>query len=64
MDQAAVNGAQVFYFNEFDIQDEWMQGLLNGAPYLCSALIGCWVRLKKYSNPPQMATDLSSPMHP
>jgi len=42
MDQTAVNGAQVFYFLEFDIQDPWMQGLLNGAPYLCSCLIGCW----------------------
>ncbi|KAF1361692.1 MFS general substrate transporter [Lizonia empirigonia] len=29
MYQTAVNGAQ-------------LQGLLNGAPYLCSALIGCW----------------------
>lgn len=58
MDQTAVNGAQVrsnefgraqrliqwqgFYFEEFDITDPWLQGLLNGAPYLCSAAIGCW----------------------
>ncbi|RYP36407.1 hypothetical protein DL768_010946 [Monosporascus sp. mg162] len=42
MDQSAVNGAQQFYFEEFGIEDEWLQGLLNGAPYLCSALIGCW----------------------
>ena len=42
MDQTAVNGAQLFYFNEFGITDVWIQGLLNGAPYLCSALIGCW----------------------
>ena len=42
MDQTAVNGAQVFYFDEFNITDPWMQGLLNGAPYLCSCLIGCW----------------------
>ncbi|KAI1906800.1 hypothetical protein LOZ12_000944 [Ophidiomyces ophidiicola] len=42
MDQTAVNGAQEFYFEEFNIKDVWMQGLLNGAPYLCSALIGCW----------------------
>lgn len=33
---------QGFYFQEFDITNEWQQGLLNGAPYLCSALIGCW----------------------
>lgn len=31
-----------FYFDEFNITNEWMQGLLNGAPYLCSALVGCW----------------------
>ncbi|KAH8701343.1 plastidic glucose transporter 4 [Phaeosphaeriaceae sp. PMI808] len=50
MDQTAVNGAQQFYFEEFDITDVWMKGLLNGAPYLCSALIGCWSNapLNKY----------------
>lgn len=49
MDQSAVNGAQVFYFAEFGLDDveedpslELIQGLLNGAPYLCSAVIGCW----------------------
>ncbi|KAF2445353.1 hypothetical protein P171DRAFT_411123 [Karstenula rhodostoma CBS 690.94] len=42
MDQTAVNGAQLYYFDEFNITNEWQQGLLNGAPYLCSALIGCW----------------------
>lgn len=44
MDQTAVNGAQIFYFEEFGIGTErvWLRGLLNGAPYLCSALIGCW----------------------
>jgi MFS family permease len=42
MDQTAVNGAQLFYFEEFNVTDVWVQGLLNGAPYLCSALIGCW----------------------
>lgn len=50
MDQTAVNGAQLFYFQEFGIEDVWMQGLLNGAPYLCSAVIGCWSNapLNKY----------------
>ena len=50
MDQSAVNGAQQFYFEEFGIEDVWLQGLLNGAPYLCSALIGCWMNapLNKY----------------
>ncbi|KAI6381352.1 hypothetical protein MCOR25_001283 [Pyricularia grisea] len=42
MDQTAVNGAQEFYYETFNIRNELMQGLLNGAPYLCSALIGCW----------------------
>jgi len=44
MDQTAVNGAQEFYFDEFDIGEDqvWLRGLLNGAPYLCSCLIGCW----------------------
>ncbi|KAH9886117.1 hypothetical protein F4778DRAFT_759067 [Xylariomycetidae sp. FL2044] len=42
MDQTAVNGAQLFYYREFNIWNEWQQGLLNGAPYLCSLLIGCW----------------------
>lgn len=50
MDQTAVNGSQVFYFDEFNITNEWQQGLLNGAPYLCSLLIGCWTNapLNKY----------------
>ncbi|KAF1990695.1 putative MFS myo-inositol transporter [Aulographum hederae CBS 113979] len=42
MDQTTVNGAQVFYFREFNITDVWIQGLVNGAPYLCSVCIGCW----------------------
>jgi hypothetical protein len=42
MDQTAVNGAQLYYFEEFGITDPWIQGLINGAPYLCSSLIGCW----------------------
>ncbi|KAK4901197.1 hypothetical protein LTR27_001754 [Elasticomyces elasticus] len=43
MDQTAVNGAQQYYFAEYNITDTWQQGLLNGAPYLCSTLIGCWM---------------------
>jgi hypothetical protein len=45
MDQTAVNGAQEFYYKTFNIEGDEnanLQGLLNGAPYLCSALIGCW----------------------
>jgi sugar porter (SP) family MFS transporter len=51
MDQTAVNGAQEFYFEEFEINNVWMRGFTNGAPYLCSALIGCWTSpiLNKYT---------------
>lgn len=43
MDQTAVNGAQEFYYETFNIVERpLLQGLLNGAPYACSALIGCW----------------------
>lgn len=35
-----------FYFREFGIDNPQLEGLINGAPYLCSALIGCW------TNPP------------
>ncbi|KAL2881233.1 hypothetical protein SGCOL_003524 [Colletotrichum sp. CLE4] len=52
MDQTAVNGAQEFYYETFGLQDDpAMQGLVNGAPYLCSALVGCWSSpvLNKYT---------------
>ncbi|KXH62808.1 hypothetical protein CSAL01_12712 [Colletotrichum salicis] len=52
MDQTAVNGAQEFYYETFGLQDDpTMQGLVNGAPYLCSALVGCWSSpvLNKYT---------------
>ncbi|KAL4992674.1 hypothetical protein BDW68DRAFT_173062 [Aspergillus falconensis] len=42
MDQTAVNGAQEYYFPEFGVTNTWLQGLINGAPYLCSCLVGCW----------------------
>ncbi|KAJ3495322.1 hypothetical protein NLG97_g3481 [Lecanicillium saksenae] len=42
MDQTAVNGAQIFYYKNFNITHPMLQGLMNGAPYLCSALVGCW----------------------
>ncbi|KAK3066722.1 hypothetical protein LTR53_016811 [Teratosphaeriaceae sp. CCFEE 6253] len=32
-----------FYFEEYNITNTWTQGLLNGAPYLCSTLLGCWM---------------------
>ncbi|KAF4552279.1 Sugar (and other) transporter-like protein 45 [Elsinoe fawcettii] len=42
MDQTAVNGAQLFYNEDFDIVNTWERGLVNGAPYLCCVVIGCW----------------------
>ncbi|KAK4242093.1 hypothetical protein C8A03DRAFT_40516 [Achaetomium macrosporum] len=48
MDETVVNGAQIFYKDVFGIgtdsqRDTWLLGLLNGAPYLCCAVIGCWL---------------------
>ncbi|KAJ3558164.1 hypothetical protein NPX13_g9769 [Xylaria arbuscula] len=49
MDETVVNGAQIFYKVQFGIGDEnsqrdsWLVGLVNAAPYICSALIGCWL---------------------
>ncbi|GJC82591.1 putative metabolite transport protein YwtG [Colletotrichum liriopes] len=48
MDETVVNGAQSFYKSQFGIggkteRDTWLLGLTNSAPYLCCALIGCWL---------------------
>ncbi|KAJ4307189.1 hypothetical protein N0V88_000568 [Collariella sp. IMI 366227] len=48
MDETVVNGAQIFYKVQFDIgttsqRDTWLVGLCNGAPYLCCAIIACWL---------------------
>ena len=49
VDETVVNGAQLFYRFQFgiDVRDEprstWLTGLLNSAPYLCCAFIGCWL---------------------
>ncbi|KMP05561.1 proton myo-inositol cotransporter [Coccidioides immitis RMSCC 2394] len=48
MDESVVNGAQIFYKAQFGINDDdyrstWLSGLTNSAPYLCCALIGCWL---------------------
>ena len=47
-DETVVNGAQLFYRYQFGIDGEdsrstWLTGLLNSAPYLCCAFIGCWL---------------------
>jgi MFS family permease len=43
-----VNGAQIFYKHQFgiggtDSRSTWLVGLVNAAPYLCCAMIGCWL---------------------
>lgn len=49
MDEAVVNGAQIFYYDEFGIASNktnkiaLIQGLVNSAPYLCCAVFACWI---------------------
>ncbi|KAK1772553.1 putative mfs sugar transporter protein [Phialemonium atrogriseum] len=49
MDETVVNGAQSFYKVQFGIgdpnssRDSWLLGLCNSAPYLCCAVVGCWL---------------------
>ena len=49
MDETVVNGAQIFYSKQFGIGDKessksaWLLGLTNSAPYLCCAVLGCWL---------------------
>ncbi|KAH9023578.1 hypothetical protein EDB83DRAFT_2508214 [Lactarius deliciosus] len=51
MDQAVINGANLFFASQFHIdstsgnasQNEWLLGLVNSAPYLCCAILGCWL---------------------
>lgn len=48
IDETVVNGGQLFYRGQFGIGGEdsrstWLTGLLNSAPYLCCAFIGCWL---------------------
>ncbi|KAI5856005.1 hypothetical protein BZA05DRAFT_442672 [Tricharina praecox] len=44
MDESVINGANLYFFDQFGIQDrEWIKGLVNSAPYLCCFTIGCWL---------------------
>lgn len=50
MDEAVVNGAQVFYYDYFGISNPnddtgiaMIQGMINSAPYLCCFLLSCWL---------------------
>jgi hypothetical protein len=50
MDETVVNGAQLFYGVQFGIggkdpRSTWLLGLVNSAPYLGCALIGCWLTI-------------------
>jgi sugar porter (SP) family MFS transporter len=51
MDETVVNGAQIFYGKQFGIgdknsnRDSWLIGLVNSAPYLCCAFVGCWLTI-------------------
>ncbi|KAI0472455.1 sugar transporter-domain-containing protein [Xylaria cf. heliscus] len=49
MDETVVNGAQIFYQKQFGIgdpnsqRDSWLLGLVNAAPYISCAFVGCWL---------------------
>ncbi|KAI0113753.1 hypothetical protein GGR51DRAFT_23344 [Nemania sp. FL0031] len=49
MDETVVNGAQIFYKDQFGIgdpnsqRDSWLLGLVNAAPYIGCAFLGCWL---------------------
>lgn len=50
MDETVVNGAQLFYSKQFgiggsDSRSTWLLGLVNSGPYLCCAVIGCWLTI-------------------
>ncbi|GAA5957462.1 hypothetical protein JCM8115_001328 [Rhodotorula mucilaginosa] len=53
MDESVTNGANLFWAPQFGLRtgegdanreyNEWILGLVNGAPYLCCAVLGCWL---------------------
>ncbi|KAF9467283.1 hypothetical protein BDZ94DRAFT_1156013 [Collybia nuda] len=53
MDETVTNGANLFYAPQFGIdpntpdgdqgRNQWLLGLVNSAPYLCCAVLGCWL---------------------
>lgn len=47
MDETVINGAMLFYPQVLGLgsgsdRDNWIEGLINGAPYLCCAGFSCW----------------------
>lgn len=51
MDETVINGSHIFFAREFGIDnvqdstDTWLLGLVNAAPYLSCATIGCWLTI-------------------
>ncbi|GAA5983984.1 hypothetical protein JCM11641_001416 [Rhodosporidiobolus odoratus] len=53
MDESVTNGANLFWPTQFGLHtgegvpnsdsNEWIIGVVNGAPYLCCAILGCWL---------------------
>ncbi|GAA6059742.1 hypothetical protein JCM10212_001950 [Sporobolomyces blumeae] len=53
MDESVTNGANLFWAPQFGLdtseaaadpgKNEWLLGLVAGAPYLCCAVLGCWL---------------------
>ncbi|KIM32015.1 hypothetical protein M408DRAFT_21182 [Serendipita vermifera MAFF 305830] len=54
MDETVINGANLFWPEQFGIdtkdpdpvkadRDQWLLGIVASAPYLCCAILGCWL---------------------
>ncbi|KAF8583463.1 hypothetical protein K439DRAFT_1647212 [Ramaria rubella] len=51
MDQSVISGSNLFFAPQFGIpqvgdnaeQNQWLLGVVNAAPYMCCALISCWL---------------------
>ncbi|GAA6016986.1 hypothetical protein JCM11491_006120 [Sporobolomyces phaffii] len=51
MDESVTNGANLFWPQDLGLdtsgpnasRDQWLLGLVNGSPYLCCAVLGCWL---------------------
>ncbi|GJJ06233.1 hypothetical protein Clacol_000423 [Clathrus columnatus] len=48
MDESVINGANLFFPKQFGIpqdssRNQWLLGVVNSAPYICCAFLGCWL---------------------
>lgn len=47
MDESVINGANLFYPSQLGLKglknEDLLEGLVNGAPYLCASCIACWL---------------------